>query len=256
MKQIARSRAIASTVNLSAWTEKREGLGGDDGQSLMQILFNRLDGAYPERWRKGFPTEKSVENWSEVWAEAFVEDRITPLEVKVGLVNIRRHCAWPPSLQEFLAACRPTLDYEAAFHEALKEMRKRHDPQYSDTGRLMNPEKWSNPAIFWAAYRCWPDLNNSPYQYLQKRWKAALDAAIADDRAPAVPMVVAERQLAAPTVSLEQLRKSAGGHIKALVARFGGGASDKPELTPEQVEAERERQLKALKALESGGGNA
>src|SRR5205823_10890347 len=67
-----RPAALAEAVTTrpySKWFEPHPGLG----ISLMDHLFNRLDGAYPHKWRANFPDPQSVDNWQESWVEAFEE---------------------------------------------------------------------------------------------------------------------------------------------------------------------------------------
>lgn len=73
----------------------------------MDHLFNRLDGAYPGRFKAAFPSPQSIDNWRSAWVEAFVDDGITPAEVKAGIAACRTIYDWPPSLCEFVKACRP-----------------------------------------------------------------------------------------------------------------------------------------------------
>src|SRR5690606_18562053 len=105
-----------STFPLSVWTEPRASL---DGISAIRQLFTRLDAMYPVRWRSAFPAAPAIHSWERTWAEALVEEGITPQDVATGLRNCRRLFDWPPSLTEFLRACRPALDPEAAFHQAV-----------------------------------------------------------------------------------------------------------------------------------------
>lgn len=76
------------------------------GISLMDHLFNKLDAMYPLRWRSAHSSETSVQNWRETWAEAFQKKGITPHQVKVGIDECSELYDWPPSLKEFITACR------------------------------------------------------------------------------------------------------------------------------------------------------
>lgn len=105
---------MPSIQPLNEWLSPRKAL---NGLSLMDHLFNRLDGAYPGRWRSSFPGAQSVENWRNAWVEAFLEDGITPPEVKVGIAACRKLYDWPPSINEFIKACRPDRT-EALFIQA------------------------------------------------------------------------------------------------------------------------------------------
>jgi Replication protein P len=160
----------------SAWLDLRP--IGDRQLSLMDHLFNRLDGMYPNRWRASFTSEDAVQNWRESWAEAFVEEGITPHQVADGIRACRRQFDWPPSLTEFLKACKPHIDHEAAFIEAVKQMRQR------DNGT----DTWSKPAIYWAAveFGSW-ELRQASWDRAKARWTRILDEQLAKGELPPVP---------------------------------------------------------------------
>lgn len=156
------------TLRRSDWLEPRQWTDSTKPLSFMDRLYNRLDGAYPNRWRAAFAGEGAIQNWREAWAEAFVEEGLAPEEIKTGLANCRRLYDWPPSLPEFIKACRPPLDYEAAFYEAVVQIRAREN----------GGDKWSNPAIYYAAIRIGHfDLTGQTYQSLKGRWVSAVDNA-------------------------------------------------------------------------------
>ncbi len=94
--------ANSLTLTKAQWLEPNPKLG----ISLIDHLYNRLDGLYPQKFRTSFPDRKSIQNWRESWAEGFEEDGITPQQVKKGLVNSRKMYGWPPSYREFYAACK------------------------------------------------------------------------------------------------------------------------------------------------------
>ena len=107
--------------------------------SLIDHLFNRLDGAYPGKWRQNFRNQQAIDNWAESWVEAFEEEGITPQDVKVGLRECRKRFGWPPSVAEFMQACRPALGVrglEALVAGAPAEGRLRDCAQREARGRL------------------------------------------------------------------------------------------------------------------------
>jgi hypothetical protein len=104
-----------STQPFSKWFEVHPGLG----ISMMDHLFNRLDGAYPHKWRSAFPNQQAIDNFCESWAEAFEEEGITPNDVKVGLKACRNTFDWPPSCAEFIKACKTVEKKEPAYVFAL-----------------------------------------------------------------------------------------------------------------------------------------
>ena len=138
-----------------------------DGISLMDHLFNRMDGLYPNRWQANFKTDSAIQNWKESWAEAFEEEGLMPQDVAQGIKNCRRMFDWPPSLTEFLRACRPYLEVTAAYHIAVEGL---HARARGEMGR------WPHPAIFWAAVKVGEfDLLGSPHKSVASRWEKALD---------------------------------------------------------------------------------
>lgn len=163
-----------STLKQSMWFEPHPALG----IAMIDHLFNRLDGAYPIRWRSAFPSEEAIANWRESWAEAFDEEGLTPDEVKAGLQVCRKQFDWPPSIAEFIKACRPAINVDAALYEAAQQLRLRAEGK----------DEWSNPAIYWAALRVGEfDMLNLSHAALLKRFGAALDTVLAQDQIPAVP---------------------------------------------------------------------
>jgi len=101
--------------------------------------------------------------------------------------------------------CRPALDPEAAYHEAVREMARRDE----------GADQWSHAAIFWAAVEVGGhDLMASTWQTMRSRWRRALEAQLArrdlppvPPRAPALP--APPRAAASPEVLrlLGELRK-------------------------------------------------
>jgi hypothetical protein len=175
----------SSTSRLSAWLEPHPKL---DGVALIDHLFNRLDGLYPNRWRAAFANQQAIDNWRIAWAEGFIEEGITFAEIKRGLEECRRRFDWPPSFAEFLKACRPPLDYERAFFEAVEQMRLREVGQ----------DRWSSPAVYWAAAKLGSDLSAYPYEAIKNRWRATLDEAIDGVRTGKLPCEVPKRMDALP----------------------------------------------------------
>lgn len=165
-----------STATLSAWIEPRKSHEPDlDGLSLMQRLWNQLDGIFKRRWAADFTSAGAVANWEKVWGRAFVDEGITPDEIARGLIAMRRS-KFPPELPDFLAACRPRLTPEEAYHEAVRQLHKRRHPIEQD-GQMVTTDRWSEPAIYWAAIRMESDLLNQPYERIKARWARVLDAA-------------------------------------------------------------------------------
>ncbi len=88
----------------SKWFEQKS-----NGKNLMELLFDRLDGAYPHKWRSNFPNQDAIDNWMTSWSEAFEEEKVTPEMIKNGLKACRSQFDWPPSCAEFIKSCKPAV---------------------------------------------------------------------------------------------------------------------------------------------------
>lgn len=193
-----------STQPYSKWFEVHPGLG----ISMMDHLFNRLDGAYPHKWRSNFPNQQAIDNWCESWAEAFEEEGITPNDVKAGLKACRTRYDWPPSCAEFIKACKPSVDPTVAYYEAVNGMVAR---ERGERGQ------WSHPSIFWAAIQVSAfDLKNQSYSQIKTRWEKALQEEMAKGEWVAIP----EAMLALPEPGKS---KSAKEHASKMVAEYKAG---------------------------------
>ncbi len=164
-----------STAPASPWLAIHPGLG----ISMMDHLFNRLDGAYPHRWRSAFANQQAINNWRESWVEAFEDEGITPHQIKAGLKRCRSMFDWPPSISEFIKACRPAVDPTVAYYKALEQGARRAKGERGD---------WPSPAVYWAWVKIGAfDFNNVPYTVLKPRWIAALEEECAKGSWPEIP---------------------------------------------------------------------
>lgn len=149
----------------SAWVDR-----------LFMRFSGRYGAAFSQRWAG--VEDAARQEWSEGLAG------FTAAEIKRGLDNLG---TWPPSLPEFIQLCRPPIEPEKAFYEALKQMRIRHQG---------GADRWSNPVIFWAAVWMGEDLFSAQFARLKTRWIAALDQAKSDLEAdittPNIPQKVPE----------------------------------------------------------------
>jgi hypothetical protein len=156
------------------------------GISLMDHLFNRMDGAYPSRWKAQFPSEQAIANWREAWSEAFEEEGVTTQMISDAIRACRKKLDWPPSLAEFLKLCKPPINVDAAVYEAIDQMRARQHGK----------DEWSDPAIFWAAAKVGEyDVISQTFSQLKPRFEAALKKVLDGEVLPVPQRVPA---LAAP----------------------------------------------------------
>ena len=196
----------------------------NDGKtlSLMDRLYGRLDGMYPNKWRAAFPSVDAVQNWRDAWAAAFDGEGMTPDEIAIGLSACLRLYDWPPSLPEFIKACRPPLDYEATHREAVRQMHARKGGN----------DKWSSAAVYWAAVQVGEfDLANLPYAQIKARWQNTLDRAVQEVRDGKRPGEVPARliAIAAPgksTTPPEVARKRIAEAIAKIINKALKGKDD------------------------------
>lgn len=202
--QITHLHTASVTAPFSKWFDVHPALG----ISMMDHLFNRLDGAYPIRWRSAYSNQQAIDNWMESWAEAFEDEGITPQEAKDGLRACRKLYDWPPSVSEFIKACRPAIDAAVAYQEAVAGVNAR---ERGDMG------KWSHPAIFWASSCMAYDLKHQAYSAIQKRWETALQAEMSKGEWSAIPQ---------PMIALPAPGKTASSREQAAQMLQQLGASD------------------------------
>lgn len=140
----------------------------------IERLFNRLAAMYgakfTDQWKGVDPAYMK-----QVWAEDLSGYAVD--EIKRGLEACRTR-TWPPTLPEFLQLCRPPIDPEAAYTEAVRQLRARENGE----------DKWSHPAIFWAACEVGQfDLLGSHYGAIKNRWGDALRKQLEKREWPPVP---------------------------------------------------------------------
>lgn len=203
-----------STLRPSVWLERRDWPDGKTGMSLMDRLFNALDGAYPNRWRAAFPDQHAIDHWQDEWAQAFEDEGLSPRDVGVGRKACRRLYDWPPSIAEFLRACRPasTTTPEALFYRAQTEMQRRRDGQ---------PDNWPSWGLFWAAASLGNDLLFGTFKGMEARWCVAMEANQHRTDAPEeAPKQIAVARIS-PAEAADRLREI-GGKVRAIGAPASG----------------------------------
>lgn len=195
-----------STSNDNAWLRPHPKL---EGISLIDHLYNRLNGMYPSKWAQNFKDIQAIDDWKTSWAEAFAEEGLRPDDIAEGIRNCRRMFDWPPSLTQFMNACRLNLVPETAFHEAVRGMIERNRG---------NRGEWSHPAIFWAAVRVTNyELMNSSYATLKGRWENALKNVLAVGRWDPIP----DAMVALPAPDSSEADRAAARKTMAAIGASG-----------------------------------
>lgn len=139
-------------------------------RNWVEEIFRRFHGRFGNRFLSEYMTGKTsesgqdegVENAKRVWSEELAG--FTPEEIKRGL---SAQYEYLPDCDKFKIACRPTIDLEQSFYEAVQQMHN----------RKIGKDKWSSAIIYWAAVELGNDLNNYPFQSIKARWKKAIDKA-------------------------------------------------------------------------------
>ena len=170
-------------ANSSEWFKPIPNL---DGLSLIQHLFNRFDGLYPNVFKASVKGADGYNNWKNAWAEGFIEEKVTPQEVAKGLVVSRREYDYPPSFAKFLKACR-SYDYEALFIESVRGHGARACGENFE---------FKNPVAFWAGHRFGSfDIRHSLYKDVTERWKNCVDTVIREgfDTVPELALQIAKK---------------------------------------------------------------
>lgn len=143
--------------------------------------FQRMEDRYGDLWAQrygAFPRDRVKQSWANDLGD------LTGEEIARGVFACRA-AKFPPTLPEFREMCRPPLDAEEAFHEAIEQMAKREG----------GTDAWSHPAVFWSAVTIGAfDMRNGSWESLERRWRKVLAAELekgewqpVPKRAPALP---------------------------------------------------------------------
>jgi hypothetical protein len=102
-----------------------------------------------------------------------------PHEIARGLVKTS-DAVFAPNLGEFKRMCRPALDPEIAWYEAIEGLRAREN---GETGQ------WSHPAVWRATHGMSYHMLNQTYAAMRRRWEVALDREFAKGWVEDVPPI-------------------------------------------------------------------
>lgn len=158
----------------------------------MQVLFGAR---FAQQW-EGIDPKVMMAEWAEELA-GYSGD-----EIKRGLDACRTMSkGFAPTLPEFMALCRPPINPEAAFYEAVKGMAARRNGERGE---------WSHPAIYHAGVEVGQhDLLNCGYGVMKVRWEKALSKQLEKGQWPEVPDVHAALPAPKKTEMSEEEAKKA-----------------------------------------------
>lgn len=177
-------------------------------ERIFERLHGRFGAPFLGKWASGQVgadgLDRGVENAKRVWASELTG--YTTDELKRGL---SASYGFPPSLDEFRAACRPQADTRADWAEAREQMRIRLEGNGAD--------RWSRPQVYWAAVAIGAyDLNAVAWDQIKIRWEKAIAQAKTD------PIPEYRAQLPAPgkqTIT----REEAASRMSEIRAKLGAG---------------------------------
>lgn len=104
MKSVSTERTEPRAAPKNPWLEMSPAFG----MTPVDYLFVKLQAMYPTRWRHDFPDQASTRNWRTTWGEGLLDARITKAQFQAGIEQCEQNSHRPPSLAEFIAACRVT----------------------------------------------------------------------------------------------------------------------------------------------------
>jgi hypothetical protein len=154
----------------------------------VERIFSRLTaqlGAKAADLWTGVPPETVKAEWSDALAG------FHPTEIQRGLTSCQTR-VFAPTLGEFLRLCRPGLDPELAWFEAVDGMHQRENGKEGE---------WTHPAVYRAGREFAYELRTRSFQEMRKRWEWLL---------------------------CKEFRKGWGGEIPPSLARIAAEAKGKP----------------------------
>jgi len=141
------------------------------------------------------------------WGEELVG--FTEAEIAAGLAACKTRL-WPPTLPEFMLLCRPWMEPEIAFQQAVKGLMAR---QQGKRGY------WAHPAVYWAAVKIGNhDMLAGSWQTLKTRWEAAFRHVLAQSNLHPVP----EPAQALPAPGAVSLSRDEANRLIAQVRQMTG----------------------------------
>lgn len=176
-------------------------------EQVFARLYGQLGAKVGELF-KGVPSETVKSEWA-----LGLED-CRPEEIERGLTAMRGR-PFAPVLGEFLRLCRPALDAEMAWLEAVEGLRER---------LAGNTGSWTHPAIYRAAHVLSFELRTSTYAVQRKRWEWVLQRELSKGWGNEVPTPVP--RLVAPPVCCSGPSAEVRARIAAILDSYKRSAQE------------------------------
>lgn len=175
--------------------------------SWVEKLFSHMQALYGNKfidmWR-----DTDIKLVKDLWADEM--GKLSGVELKRGYSSLMTR-DWPPTLPEFVKACKPSVDPLVAYYEAVNGMQAREQGKKGE---------WSHPAIFWAAVPMSYDLKHVGYSQIKTRWEKALKDEMEKGEWAAVP----EPLPALPAPGKSELSRE---HAEKMVSELKAGSATK-----------------------------
>lgn len=181
----------AAAVNLSTRAEPSAALPARLAATLFKHLAEQFGDRIADVYGSSTPAEV-VQQWSEVLAG------FAPEELGRGLTACRQR-VFPPHPAEFARFCRPSLDPELAWLEAVDGQRERREGRKGE---------WSHPAVWRASCAMSFELRTRAYSDCAKRWAWVLQKEHRAGWGEPVPMpalqIAADVKVGAPPAAVRE----------------------------------------------------
>lgn len=173
------------------------------GQRLIDRMKLEYGQKFANQW-PGIAEDKLCAHWASELAGFSAED------LRRG-IDAMKASAWPPTLPEFRALCKPALDPQKAYDEAVAGLQQRLRGEVGT---------WSHPAIFWASSKLAFDIRHQTYQALKSRWEHALNAELAIGSWSEIPSP-AEAEPALQIAYTREEKTAAAELMRQAIAKSG-----------------------------------
>ena len=108
MKKLSSIEPRYDAEPASKWLQSHRALG----MSPLDYLFSQMQAMYATRWRVDFPDKQSITNWRTTWARDLDNSGLTMKLFMNGIDQCAELYPLPPSINEFLTACRTVTPAE------------------------------------------------------------------------------------------------------------------------------------------------
>jgi Replication protein P len=116
---------MSQILDKNQWLIERKNKDTGLEFTLMDRLFDKFQAMYLRRWNDQFNSKQMIENWKNDWAKSFEQEKITQNMIANGINNCLKMYDYPPSLPQFLKACK-------GFDESLHRRLAMADEQYAN----------------------------------------------------------------------------------------------------------------------------